>query len=182
MTASNVESVPRGLVRQTYAHGASSEAASVAKVVDLLSRQSAARATLAEKTLSDFRTLLTCIVENTIEDGVSHPGEKVLADFLREHGTSSLLTLATRTDDCRMATLMRLLGRNEGLDSRTHVSLLAHGLNSLSVELRDAAAQAAELWEDPATLRPLRSHLEPTPWLDDYIRLIAESISSRAAR
>ena len=181
-TASHVESVPLGLVRQTYARGASSEAESVANVVNLVSRQLAAQAAFAEDAVQDFRVLLGCIDENTIEDGVSHPAEKLIARFLRDHSTQTLLTLLTRTDTCRKATLTRLLGRNETLDSKTRISILTRGLASPNVELRDAAAQAAELWEDPTTLRALRGHYEPIPWLDAYIRQVTDSIASQAGR
>ncbi len=181
-SASHAESVPQRLVREAHAHGASAEAESATKAVGMLSRQLATRASLAERAVSDFRALLCLIDDEPIEDGVTHQGEKLLADFLREHGASSLLPLMARTDNSRAAVLLRLLGRDETLDSKAHSAFLSKGLNSSSVEVRDAAAQAAELWDDPATLRALRAHHEPTPWLDAYIRQVAEGITSRAGR
>jgi hypothetical protein len=56
--------------------------------------------------------------------------------------------------------------------------ILRQTLRSPSVEVRDAAVQAAELWADSDSLRCLREQRETTPWLADYIKKVVRDLES----
>ena len=54
--------------------------------------------------------------------------------------------------------------------------LVRNALALDDVEIRDAAVQAAELWDDPHILPVLKSHYEPESWLRDYISDVIDDL------
>ncbi|MGH9802359.1 MAG: hypothetical protein ACRD82_18500, partial [Blastocatellia bacterium] len=66
------------------------------------------------------------------------------------------------------AGLLRLLSRQKPFTEAWRLQVIQSGLSSSSIELRDAAVQAAESWEDVSAARLLRAHNEPCAWLADY--------------
>ena len=68
------------------------------------------------------------------------------------------------------ASVLRCLGRQEHLGTSSWRSELVRDALALDdVEIRDAAVQAAELWDDREILPVLKSHSEPELWLRNYI-------------
>ena len=56
-------------------------------------------------------------------------------------------------------------------------ALVRDGLAMDSVEIRDAAIQAAESWGDSELLDVLRSHSETEPWLQQYILDVIDDLA-----
>jgi hypothetical protein len=162
--------------------GESPEAKKVFATVTKLRREMVQPTTVSDQAKKDFRMLLARIDADPLEDGVSHPAELPLATFAEDHGLACLLDVTLYwlppIGDGRTAALLRLLGRNQKLTTTAaRLALLRFGLASSSVEVRDAAAQAAELWEDPAARALLRAHKEVVPWLANYIESVAADLA-----
>ena len=113
--------------------------------------------------------------DSPLEDGMSHAAEKIIAGAIRS--TDERQALDWLKDICTdaskpsfAASVLRCLGRHGhvGTDS-WRVVLVRDGLTAESVEIRDAAVQAAESWGDAGMLDVLGSHSEPVPWLRQYI-------------
>lgn len=124
-----------------------------------------------------FRTLEA----QPVEDGRHHPGEEVLLDA---KGSFADGIDAWASDLCEHATtpaerasVMRLFGR-VGLPSGTESrkALITRALASPDVEVRDAAVQAVESWEDPALIKVLEAHREAVQWLADYIDQVLDDL------
>jgi hypothetical protein len=156
------------------------EARAVARAVEPFLAYFAPRPAVPDGAGDDFRKLVLVIDAEPFEDGVTHSCEGLLESFLSQHGAAHLMTLVGRLSDTRAAIFLRLLGRVRGLDSKSRSALLAHGLASQNIELRDAAVQAAELWDDPTTLGVLRNHHEETPWLAEYIKQVVRSLQGES--
>jgi hypothetical protein len=132
----------------------------------------------AESRTRALRSLLAAVDTEPVEDGVIHPAERELSAFLGRHGVASLheAMFQARANSGRTAALLRLLGRGDGVDATARERLLLAGLEAASVEVRDAAVQAAELWDDAALVTTLRAHKETTPWLADYVARVARDL------
>ncbi len=160
--------------------GESREARAVEETMLKLRMEMTEPTTVSHEAENDFRSILGQIDAEPVEDGKSHPAEAAMTSFAEAHGTAALLAFAVclwpPVGDSRKAALLRLLGRHRLLTARERKALLVSGLASDDVEVRDAAAQAAELWEDFATAGLLRAHSEKVPWLAAYIEQVAKSI------
>ena len=117
-----------------------------------------------------------------LEDGISHPAEKILAEALRFRGERPVLewlrnfSLDTAHPSFA-ASVLRCLGRQPCPGTSSWRSgLVRGGLAADRVEIRDAAVQAAELWGGPDTRAVLETHSEPRPWLRDYIRDVIDDL------
>lgn len=112
------------------------------------------------------------------EDGVSHPAEPAFEQFLARYGDTHLAQLMmarVSEDSARFALMLRLAGRMEAIGRATRLELVEAGLRSSSFDVRDAAIQAAESWENAELAPILARHAEPVPWLAEYItRLIRD--------
>jgi len=135
----------------------------------------------AARAVEQMLTLVIAALEDApIESGWDHPAEGPLRDFLIEHGAATICgTIFHGQHRAALADFIRLLGRMELVDADVRSSIVRQGLRAASVEIRDAAVQAAELWGDPASLECLRDHEETTPWLADYLgRVLREHSKS----
>lgn len=126
-----------------------------------------------------LRHVITAIEQEPVEDGVLHPAEPRLAEFLRQYGAATLYAemFEGRRSATLVASLLRLLGRRKLENARLREEILRAALASSSIEVRDAAVQAAELWEDPTAIELLRNHTEQNPWLADYIGRVLQEIA-----
>ena len=113
---------------------------------------------------------------DSLEDGMFHPSEQIIADALCSMEEQQVLNwlMALSLDAGHpsfSASVLKCLGRqpNPGTNS-WRARLVREGLAMDDVEIRDAAAQAAELWGDLELVEVLESHSEPESWLQDYIR------------
>lgn len=122
-----------------------------------------------------FRSrLLTELNDSVLEDGVTHAAETVIKGAVADHNADMVLGLltglvetespATAADIIRSAARVQELGL-----SRSAVRLVAYGLGSEHVEVRDAAVQAADMWAGAGMGRLLREHVEPVRWLREHI-------------
>lgn len=117
-----------------------------------------------------------------LEDGINHPAELVIAEALgskEEHRVLNWLsTLSLDADHPGFAaSVLRCLGRQDHPGTSSwRVALVREGLATDDVEIRDAAAQVAELWGDLELIEVLQSHFETEPWLRDYIQDIIDNL------
>jgi len=117
-----------------------------------------------------------------IEDGISHIAESIILELLRYNNIYILEWLKGICLDTShpnyASSIVRCLGRqtNPGTAS-WRAKLVRDGLEVHNLEIRDSIIQAAELWEDPATLNILHDHDEPVPWLHDYIQDVLEDLA-----
>jgi len=118
-----------------------------------------------------------------LEDGICHPAEEIIRNALRGENRgrvhSKLREVATDGEHPTFAaSILRCLGRQTNLaTARWRTSVVREALAVNDVEMRDAAVQAAELWEDRHLVDILKSHEEPEPWLREYIRGVVEDLS-----
>jgi len=161
--------------------GEGPEARAVKETMLKLRKEMTEPSIVSNEAESDFRSILGQIDAEPVEDGKRHPAETAMASFAKIHGTAALPMFAASwsplVGDSRKAALLRLLGRCPLLTARERKALLVSGLESDDVEVRDAAVQAAELWEDAAAAALLRAHRETVPWLAAYIEQVAKSIA-----
>lgn len=101
--------------------------------------------------------------QRPIEAGVIHPAERLLEEYLDRLGEFGL-------DECaRSASWLHLLGRSSRLSTQLRERLVQSALDSDDVEIRDAAVQAIENWQDISLFAIVRLHKEPVEWLQSYI-------------
>ena len=110
-----------------------------------------------------------------LESCVAHPADEILERALRTPSNNPLFEwrqqfcLDAINPDFAASTL-RCLGRQQNpgtVEWRTN--LVRNALQTDDLEIRDAAAQAAESWDDKEMINVLQSHREPIPWLHQYI-------------
>lgn len=123
-----------------------------------------------------FGQLLTTIGAETVEDGVSHPGEALATKIVSSGEASSLVDATIASSSSVAASIVQLLGRLRPLELPSRTALIKHALNSEDIQLRDAAIQAIELWEDESMIPLLASHREPVGWLNDYVIEVLEDL------
>ena len=115
-----------------------------------------------------------------MEDGYTHPLEEILEDALVRHPESAgwILSAVSEGERCESAALLRCLGRLTSPGSETWRSeLIIAGLNNPEVEVRDAAVQAVENWDEDSLKDLLRQQREEkVSWLDEYIRQVAGNL------
>ena len=116
-----------------------------------------------------------------IEDGYTHPAESILHKAIEVHGTDAGRRLHTlvffESKPSLGASILRLLGRIRPLTDKWRVETLKKALAYSDIEMRDAAIQAAELWEGDGVVEVLRGHLEPIPWLLDYMEGVISDLT-----
>lgn len=128
---------------------------------------------------ASFAVILRALDEEEIEDGTSHPAESLLRGHLDRYRAGDFAQqLKAQASSTRAAALLRLFGRSERVPPHQRQSLLRWALRSPDVELRDAAVQAAENWEDAALVPLLQEHEEPVPWLGAYKAAVARELQS----
>ena len=136
-------------------------------------------AMLAASQARSLAALFAAIDEEPVEDGLVHRSEAAVAAHIREFGASGLVEhVCGASEGSRPASLLRLLSRVSRLDAEQRSTIVRRGLASTNVELRDAAVQAAETWEDAALAELLRHHREPVAWLSEYAKHVASDLES----
>lgn len=110
-----------------------------------------------------------------LEDGMHHKAEDIVGQALQSGEDQRVLEwLRAFSLDAKQpvfaASILRCLGRQKHLGTSSWRSALVRDALALDdVEIRDAAVQATELWDDQDILPVLKSHSEPKSWLRDYI-------------
>jgi hypothetical protein len=118
-----------------------------------------------------------------VEDGMGHPAEEIIGEALRSSEAAKVLdSLRYFCTDAAQpsfaASALRCLGRHDYVGTSSwRVGLVRDSLAMDSVEIRDAAVQAAELWGDTDSIEVLRSHTEPEPWLKQYVFDVVDDLA-----
>ena len=118
-----------------------------------------------------------------LEDGMNHPAEHVVADTLGSEGERDVLRwlraiCLESTRPAFAASVFLCVARQSEIGTpQWRAALVRGGLEITDVEVRDAAAQAAELWGDPGICEVLKAHREPVSWLGDYIRDVVDDLA-----
>ena len=143
-------------------------------LVDLLAEwqkvaiQSRGRERLADRLRASFEV-------DYVEDGKGHTAEEIISEALRSAEDERVLDwlrayCTDATQPSFAASTLRCLGRHDYVGTTSwRVGLLRDTMAMDSVEVKDAAVQAAESWGDSEFVEVLRSHIEPEPWLRQYI-------------
>ena len=127
--------------------------------------------------LPEIQWLTSTIETEPVEDGVSHPGESVIAEIVDVRGADALADMILQIGAPSLAAAaLRLFGRVASPSAGARQRLIEHGLHSESVEIRDAVVQSVELWKDQDAVHMLEKHQEPVPWLAEYIRSVVEEL------
>lgn len=121
---------------------------------------------------------------NPVEDGIDHPGEVMIREALQSmDGYPVLEWLKMFSADTAnphfAASVLRCLGRQQRLGTASwRIEVIRKALSTDAVDLRDAAAQAAECWGGLEMQDILQEHTDPVPWLREYILDILNDIQS----
>lgn len=124
--------------------------------------------------------LLAAVDSEPVENGVHHPAERDLAVFVDKYTARHIVDVlwTPSIKSSRSAALLRLLGRVPAVEASSRLRAVENGLASASIEVRDAAMQAAESWADLSLVQLLRNHQEPVAWLADYAARVARDIEA----
>lgn len=120
--------------------------------------------------------------DTPLENGYSHLAEALLREALLAHRRVALRWIREMILDqkrpSRGASVLRCLGRLEipGSD-KWRTELVRDALAQVDIELRDAAVQAVESWEDEQLVPVLQIHCEEEPWLREYIEQVVRDLS-----
>lgn len=118
-----------------------------------------------------------------LESFVEHPADEILAKALHAAAESPAIfqfiqefCLDFSRPDFAASTLRCLSRQPQPKDSEWRTQLVRASLASESLNVRDAAIQAADAWRDADMATVLRSHQESEPWLRDYIGEISADL------
>jgi len=126
--------------------------------------------------------LLWAFENEPLEDGMDHLGEELIEETLNHRLSSRLLPMIARwcvdeDQPCFAADVFRCLGRQEHPGTWPwRRALIERGLRAEDVEIRDAAAVAASMWEERGIVPILEAHSEAVPWLARFIRDVIEEL------
>lgn len=132
------------------------------------------------------RELLYAIETEPIEDGYTHPGEQIIRKALYSFKKDAIYWIqGIFHDNWRypgvVAAILRLIGRLPAkiADPWAHI-LVINGIIHPSIEVRDAAIRAIELWDDPRFVDFLSAHREEqVPWLADYFDAVIADLKQK---
>ncbi len=137
-------------------------------------------ATSGEEARGRFRNLLDTLLNEPVEDGIHHPAEPLLRAYWEEYPGHLPWSDAVGDDahPSLFADFLRIASRVRPAPESLRARLLQEGLASPSLEVRDAAVQAAESWADAVAVEALGGHREEVAWLAAYIERIKSEIGS----
>ena len=138
---------------------------------------------LPEKTLL-MHQVRTDLETEPLEDGMAHQAEDTLLRTIGRIGEPTVLdtveeSLADENNPVLAAALIICLS---GLDQpvgtpewRAHP--VAQAPRSKNLQIRDAAVQAAEHWQDPGLLTVLRQHHDDFAYMNQYVRGVIQDLT-----
>ena len=143
-------------------------------------------ATTQESTKARLKARLqTAFDSDPLESGLQHPAEMIIAQSLNDDTDQRAFDWVRSfclgvSAPAFAASVLRCLGRLESPgDAESRRALVREALRLENVEIRDAAAQAADSWSDAGLIGVLQAHVEPEAWLQDYIREILADLQAR---
>ena len=128
--------------------------------------------------------LLAALQDEPVEDCVSHPIEEILGETLAKNPSEARswfhsIFLAHVRNPAAAAALLQCAGRlRRNLLMPEGKQMALAGLNSPSIEVREAAVSAIEQWGGEDLAQALRDHRETVPWLGDYVKNVIRDLSS----
>lgn len=144
-----------------------------------------------ENPTDDFRDqfyfqLLYELELEPIEDGVSHPIERILQDLIskssqvgRDWITASFQRLIDEKKDSIAAGLLQCIGRIKSDALETIIEdLVSQGLAHSNAEVRESAISVMEQLEHQSFVSTLGNHQDSVPWLQRYARKVASEIAA----
>jgi hypothetical protein len=134
----------------------------------------------------DFnQNLLRAIELETLEDGYSHPAERIIEDALKRYRSIAVAWIQSiylknikRGTVC--AGLLRCIGRLKRDLTKTWGLVMAiSGLSHPNMEVREAAVRALEMWGGQEALETLKAYvsIEDVAWLKNYIEQVIQDLS-----
>ncbi len=129
-----------------------------------------------------YSDLLTDFIAEPVEDGMHHDAERTIARALKEIPEDQVLSwlLEFSTDVERpsfASSVLRCLSSLERPGTEDwRVNLVRTALEKDDVEIREAAIQVAEHWEDISLIEVLQLHNDEDEWLGRYIEDVITSI------
>lgn len=153
--------------------------------VMVTARVPSSTSTQVRRRYDQFRSkLMAALLDEPIEDGVTHPAERVIDEALRAHafecrdGLSRMLVEQYQTRPSVGALIVRCVGRLDYDRVGTWGMRVADdALQHRDVEVREAAVRALEAWGGCEALSMLRSHSDSVAWLSDYINQVIIDLS-----
>lgn len=135
-----------------------------------------------EAAQSVYSRLLHAFQEEPVEDGISHAGEQVLERMCNMLDTKASGYIRSWVIHCENptigASILRLVGRLDIPFTETwRKEVIGVVLKHSDVEMRDAAVQAVELWDDQFAIDLLKRHKEKVGWLRDYIQRVIRDLT-----
>lgn len=121
--------------------------------------------------------------DSSVEDGTGHHAELIIANALVQAGDRRALhwfkNFCTDASQPGFASsVLRCLARVDSIGTESwRAALVRDGLAADSVEMRDAAIQAAESWGDSNLIAILIAHSDPEPWLQRYVLDVIDDLS-----
>lgn len=118
----------------------------------------------------------------SLEDGMNHPAESVIAAALDSEDPDTVLRwirsfCLDSSNPAFAAAVFVCVARQPRVGTaRWREELVRSGIAMDEAEVRDAAMQAAEYWADPGFLHVLSAHSEPVGWLDEYRRDVMDDL------
>lgn len=127
-----------------------------------------------------FRSkLISTLVDEPIEDGVTHPAEHVIDEALRTNSwecrdwLSRALVEHYQTRPSISASIVRCVGRLEyDRVGNWGMRVADDALRHKDVEVREAAVRALEAWGGCEALGVLRRHRDTEAWLNEYVQQV----------
>ena len=132
-----------------------------------------------------FRSkLIATLLDEPIEDGVTHPAEALIDEALRTNSSkcrdwlAQVLVEHYQTRPSISASIVRCIGRLEyDRVGNWGMHVADDALRHKDVEVREAAVRALEAWGGSEALGMLRSHRDPVAWLNEYISQVIVDLS-----
>ena len=115
-----------------------------------------------------------------VENGISHVGEQIIEEALLHDGALPCLRdfALDPVDPTFAASTLRCLGRlTSPGDLKWRRDLVSAALKVDDVQIRDAAVQAVENWDDERLVDVLTSHSEPVQWIQEYLQAVITELT-----
>lgn len=136
-----------------------------------------------------FRSkLIATLLDEAIEDGVTHPAEQVIDEALRANSSqcrdwlSQALVEYYPTRPSLCASILRCIGRIEYDRVRGWgMHVIDDALQKKDTEVREAAIRGLEAWGGSAAVDMLRRHVDAEAWLNEYVQQVIVDLSEATA-
>lgn len=128
--------------------------------------------------------LIAAFLTEPIEDGVTHPAERVIDEALCADSAecqdwlSQVLVETYKTRPSISASIVRCIGRQEyDRVGNWGMRVVDDALQNSDAEVRDAAICALEAWGGSVAIQMLRRHEDTEDWLNAYVQQVIVDLS-----